>query len=77
MIQGEFTAKEIEVYRFMHEFRKNASSGEITVTFHNFDFDKILNMRYGTKLTGQVSPENVEFTNKIIKLMGFNEPEEV
>lgn len=73
----EFTAKEIEVYKFMHEFRKNASSGEITVTFRSFDFDKILNMRYGTKLTGQVTPESVEFTNRIIKLMGFSEPKQI
>ena len=62
----EFTPKEIEVFKFLHEFRKNTGKGEITITFHNRDFDKLKNIQCELILTGQTV--EVEFVNKLLQI---------
>ena len=63
-----FTLKEIEVFKLLHEMRKNVNAGEITITFHNFDYDKIRNISYEMKLSGQQSTASIDFLNKIMGL---------
>ncbi len=77
MDKQEFTPKEIEVFMFMHEFRKQAQAGEITVTYHNLDFDKLKNIKYEAKLTGQTGTAGIEFTNKLLKVISMMREEPV
>lgn len=63
-----FTLKEIEVFKILHEMRKNAQAGEITVTFFNYDFDKIKDIKYEMKLSGQSSTASMGFLNRVMEL---------
>jgi hypothetical protein len=64
-----FTPKEIETYMLMHDFRKNASSGEMTISFHNYDFDKVTNIIFEGKQTGQVGTATVDFASKLWEVL--------
>ena len=66
-----FTSKEIEAFKLLHEMRKNAQVGEITITFFNFDYDKIKNIKnisYEMKLRGQETTASLEFLNRVMGL---------
>ena len=69
--KDDFTAKEIEVFMFLHEFRRHCQSGEITVTFHNSDFDKFRNIKYEAKLTGQTGTAGIDFANRLMEILSL------
>ena len=74
-MEGEFTPKEIEAFGFLHDFRQNTQSGEITITFHNGDFNKLSNIRFDISLTGKgVNP--VFYEKLMIVMLGQNKEKE-
>lgn len=63
----KISPKALETFTFLLDFAKNVENGEITITFHNHDFDKLKYIRSETKLTGQ--PDQVDFLNQLTNIM--------
>ena len=68
-MEDKLTAKEIETFKFLHDFRKNVEKGEITIVLHNRDFSKLKNIQCEFILTGNTA--SVDFYNKMQNLFGL------
>lgn len=67
-MDNEFTSKEIETYRFLHEMRQTSQGGEITITFHNYDFDKLKNIKCEMRIIGKEGTATADFFEKLMRI---------